>query len=376
VHLIIYFIDPIQMVEKCESRRREARRTRTSNNLSAEGRGRSNSESHAQGRPSFPKSRDSTTDVNGETGGEMEEDSSTEGLSPLELSIISKLTKCANVLPIIAKADTLTLTRLHEVRQAVRKSLKAAKIDLGTFNIDSSNSRRKQSTTNDDVLETLVAENQEPKEEVKLIRVRSRRSFSASGRVASASTAGHGEESEVGHSSLEAEALHSTDPLFPAGPENEEDPEAIEKAHHDLLKMIPLSIFVPDPIRRKVRAEDQDGQVQQSRVPPVPPLPRMPTNGTIESIDITRDSGGVSPITTDLSQPQIPKVPVASSRYERNYRWGTANVLDPNQCDFGLLRTTILGTHIDALKDSTSLRYEQFRSRRLELIGRLKQGAF
>lgn len=44
-----------------------------------------------------------------------------------------------------------------------------------------------------------------------------------------------------------------------------------------------------------------------------------------------------------------------SLTYARRFRWATVNVLDPNHCEFMLLRAVLLGTHLTRLKDSTRL---------------------
>lgn len=416
VHLIVYFIDPRHLVERSETRRREVRQSRSVNGMSDDRRGRSNSESHAaHGRPSgHLKSRDSSTNINGEgEEGVAEEETSIEGLSSADISILSKMSKIANVLPIIAKADTLTMARLYEVRQAVRRSLKAAKIDLGTFDIASSVNRRKkhnvprtEAVVSREPIETMAAEEDQHlpqkangKEEVKVVRVRSRRAYSASGPRPASDVFGHAGESDAGHennaSLARGNSFQSTEPLFSRSAEEEEDEDATAKAHEELLKLMPFSVFVPEPIqiyrkkksfqhRRPTSAEDPDfDMMQQDSVPPVPPLPRI--DGTHSA---SAESGDTPPreseeIGTALSPgpsdyPHAYPLPTAllpSERYERNYRWGTANVLDPDQCDFGILRSTIFGTHLEALKESTTARYEAFRSRRLELNRQLRQGS-
>ncbi|KAH9811835.1 hypothetical protein DFH28DRAFT_900232 [Melampsora americana] len=55
-----------------------------------------------------------------------------------------------------------------------------------------------------------------------------------------------------------------------------------------------------------------------------------------------------------------------SSIFSRRFRWGTIDVLDPNHCEFSLLRAILFGTHLTKLKESTRLeKYESFRTERL-----------
>jgi hypothetical protein len=390
VHLIVYFIDPRHLVERSETRRREVR----------------------QG---YLKNRDSSTNVNGDAEEGREDETSIEGLSEADITIISKMSKFANVLPIIAKADTLTMARLYEVRQAIRRSLKNAKIDLGTFDIASSVNRRKKHNisrneavvSRNEPIEMMAAEEDQHlprqaagKEEVKVVRVRSRRAYSASGPRPASDVFGHAEESDAGHhnnaSLARGNSFQSTEPLFSRDAEEEEDENASAKAHEELLKLMPFSVFVPEPIQvyrkkksqqymRPNSAEDPDFDfTQQNGVPPVPPLPRIDgtNSASAESDDAPpRESEEIGtalspgPYDYPHAYPLPPTALLPSERYERNYRWGTANVLDPDQCDFGILRSTIFGTHLEALKESTTARYEAFRSRRLELNRQLREGS-
>lgn len=50
-----------------------------------------------------------------------------------ELNIIRRLSEYVTVLPIVAKADTLTIERLHTVKEAIRRDLKEAGITFEPF---------------------------------------------------------------------------------------------------------------------------------------------------------------------------------------------------------------------------------------------------
>ena len=392
VHLVLYFIDPRHLVERNAARRDEARKSRYGQVSGEQRKSRTYSESQTLGRSGQTArlmKRSESTPLMGDAGDQEQEpdddECTVEGLSSAELSILARLSQLSNVLPIIAKADTLTLTRLHEVRQAVRRSLRAAKIDLGTFDIGTAKGSRAKKAGG----EGRAAAEGEPTigEEVKVIRIRRRRSISASGRIdrptsqaGYASTAGHGGdmEDEEGEGGSPPEQKRS---LEDDGPSSE-----------DLLRLVPLSVFVPEPVRttarkskvpaaRRPSSAEEDMSSQGGHVPPVPPLPRELSNTQVSSevLDSSATNGAAvaaagspPPASEQRQQPRRTLVP--SGRDERNSRWGTARVLDPEQCDFGLLRTAILGTHLDALRESTAQRYESFRSHRLELNRLLRQG--
>lgn len=321
-----------------------------------------------------------------------------DGLSEMELKILSKMSKLANVLPVIAKADTLSASQLLEVRQAVRISLKAAKIDLGVFDVASTKPKKKRSGPlkksgsvefGDGDGEDLNGA-ADDKENVKVIRLRSRRSYSAMEfkRMHQANA----EKGQNGHS------LQHTEPLFP---DEAADPDALEEqeAHDRFMQSMPPAIFVPEPTRMHHQHQQQQQQQQQRRkksssaskyaigekspfrVPPVPAIPADLSNSSdlTDGQQYSRSEIGTAMSPEPEEMPptpsqQLPHAPPASARFERNYRWGSASVLDADQCDFGLLRDTILGTHAETLKDSTSLRYEAFRTERLEFKESLRQG--
>ena len=70
---------------------------------------------------------------------EKEEDDSDEDsaeqltMSPAEIRVIRRLSARANVLPVIARADSLTDDKLSAVKDAIRKDLQDAGLDFGVF---------------------------------------------------------------------------------------------------------------------------------------------------------------------------------------------------------------------------------------------------
>lgn len=412
IHLILYFIDPRHLSERTDSRRKEVRQGRSKGRPTHEDRrARSQSESNANGRipGGILKRNNSSNHVEGEVEESQEEkDFGVEGLSFTEIGILSKLSKYANVLPIVAKGDTLSLSRSYEVRNAVRKSLKVAKVDLGVFDFASIKTRKKRLSTEG---ETAIPDDEQQERlngesnDVKVIRVRSKRSYSSNNirptSAAMSSTMSHGEESETGSSSLyDTTGFQQTEPLFQNDAVDDEDEADRVKSHEELMRHMPLSIFVPEPMQvyRKKKSSlfskrpgsggrEEDVDTVYSKIPPVPPLPRNTSDHAIPSSTRTNLNNAKEELLDERQQltlaispnpaafsASLPTALLPSSRYERNYRWGSAHVLDPEHCDFGLLRTTILGTHLEQLRESTSMRYEAFRTRRLELNRLLREG--
>jgi len=381
-----------------------------------------------------------------------DEDDCVEGLSRRELLILSRLSERANVLPIIAKSDTLTSAQLEEVRTAVRNSIVKANIDLGAFEVEGVRRKKRirprepnpiSSFQQRGELEDSTPEssadaplNSEP---VKVIRIRSRRSYSAhSGERMAASTSGHSiSGNNVFDDTVDdGSNLGHTTPLFDGKAKDgeDEDEEDTKIAPDFLSKMIPFSVFVPEPIR--VRAKQANSNRYNSNVqkpgPPtrklsmnsiaenLPPVPKLPediasikkgrpstgstvshndphnaVNGeenvevldvgnesreneagrqSLESASIHPTSNGDISSTNGSNSNSIqgatfsspPPPPPQSMRFVREFRFGNANVLDARQCDFSLVRTCILGSHVEKMREVTNDRYERFRSQRLE----------
>ena len=352
-------------------------------------------------------------DDSGETQGAEEQEHGVEGLSQLELGILARMSKFASVLPVIAKADTLSLSKLHEVRQAVRKSLRSARIDLGLFDLAKVKRKNKTGGSGRRTASMESAMTDEPevriasttstvangKDGIKVVRIRPRRSYSATGERPKNQVGSFNGVSAEEDEKTKWHHLQHTEPLFNNDAVDTEDVNDEETIMEELLRTIPPTLFNPEPIRsyrkKKVSLSKRPGSVerdsveliqqhqqqQQQNVPPVPPLPRETSfsSDSFESSGWERYEIGTAMSPTPGETAPTPTqtehtAPCLSSRFERNYRWGSANVLDPDQCDFGLVRTTILGTHSEQLKEATAMRYESFRMQRLELNRLLRQG--
>lgn len=384
---------------------------------------------------------------------EMDEDDDdrVEGLSPRELSILSRLSERANVLPIIAKSDTLTTSQLEEVRIAVRNSIVQSNIDLGAFEVEGVRRKRRIRPREPNPISSVIQRGGELEEStpessadapmtsepVKVIRIKSRRSYSAhSGERMAASTSGHSISGNNVFDDADSNLGHTT-PLFDAKSnqaEDEEEDDMMKPAPELLSKSIPFSIFVPEPIRVRAKQANSNKSTTNTQrpgaptrklsmnsiaenLPPVPKLPddiasikkgRPGTGSTVsqpdpsnhgeEKVEVLEADGEIEPeqggrqslesasihptsngngagnqssnsTPASVSAARFstpPPPPPQSMRFIREFRFGNANVLDARQCDFSLMRTCILGSHVEKMREVTNDRYEQFRSQRLE----------
>ena len=68
-----------------------------------------------------------------ETDSEDEEDEHGLAMAPADIRVIRRIAARANVLPVIARADSLTDAKLAAVKRVVRRDLRAADLDFGVF---------------------------------------------------------------------------------------------------------------------------------------------------------------------------------------------------------------------------------------------------
>ena len=68
-----------------------------------------------------------------ESDSEDDEDAHGLTVSPADIRVIRRIAARANVLPVIARADSLTDAKLAAVKRVVRRDLRAADLDFGVF---------------------------------------------------------------------------------------------------------------------------------------------------------------------------------------------------------------------------------------------------
>ncbi|KAG9315716.1 Septin-domain-containing protein [Chiua virens] len=292
-------------------------------------------------------------------------------MSPAELRVITRLASRVNVLPVIAKADSLTDESLFAVKTAVRRGLQQAGLDFGVFSALKppfkgelhSQSPSQEEVMNgfhngvngtghhiensepDGVTDCDIEVDRMPRTVITLKGTRVSRSRSRSRR------------------DLSSIALDEREPQYPDETDEETvanirfSAQTVTKSNLDTL--LPFSLIAPEPLRS-------------------PPPQRMGfTNADSKSFLDREDSEGASsPIEGNASPDSsvtsrksgLTKIPPETLRgvFTRKFRWGTVDVLNPEHCDFAALRTAILLTHMKVLKVHTrEVLYEKYRTEKL-----------
>lgn len=264
-----------------------------------------------------------------DTSSDSDDDESPLTMSPAEIRVLKRLAARCNVLPVIAKSDSLTDDALDGAKQAVRKSLSEAGLDFGVFGPrpESSHTKTGQATRfgNEEAGEYEEGEEGEERQSrpvIKLRRQKVGRNLSRSRSRRDLSQAADDEHRPV---SPDAESIANI--RF----------SAYIVAKSDLTEVMPFALVAPETSTRYRRNATNDEQILKT----VPSSPIQPSeDGHAPSIDH-------SPPTPGGSEPQWqgPPVPLKGV-FVRKFRWGTIDVLDPAHCDFSALRTAVLSTHL------------------------------
>ncbi|KAL4080748.1 Septin-domain-containing protein [Scleroderma citrinum] len=279
-------------------------------------------------------------------------------MSSAELRVIRRLSERVNVLPMIARADSLTDDALAAIKEAVRSGLRGVGLDFGVFSTpmskeDDSSSPPQQIAANGDKIhgdtddthvhhpngdshassDTETLKERTPRPVVKPKSSRISRSRSRSCR------------------DLSAAAHDEREPIFP---EDTDEPSistvrfsAQTLAKTDIGSLLPFAFIAPEPL----------SSPRTIQLLPVTPDSKPATSDE----DPSRAS---TPVATSPTVP--PESPIARRSvhdraspedlrgvFTRKFRWGTVDVLNPDHCDFAALRTAMLLTH---MKVSLSLR--------------------
>ncbi|KAF8558242.1 Septin-domain-containing protein [Imleria badia] len=289
-------------------------------------------------------------------------------MSPAELRTIRRLSARVNVLPVIAKADSLTDESLSAVKTAVREGLRHASLGFGVFSTPKHGEKpHSHSPSEEEVTNGLHngvngaahhAENGDSHgvsdDDAEKDRV-SRTVITLKG----ARTARSRSRSRRDLSSI---AQDEREPQYPDETEEETvanirfSAQAVTKVNLDTL--LPFALIAPEPSNspqpQTLRPATADSKYS---------LNHDDAEGTSSSVEtamapdtmISRKSGG---LTTPLKSLQ--------GVFTRKFRWGTVDVLNPEHCDFAALRTAILLTHMKVLKVHTrEVLYEKYRTEKL-----------
>lgn len=302
-------------------------------------------------------------------------------MSPAEIRVIKRLAARVNVLPIIAKTDGLTESRLRNIKQVVRRELEEAGVGFGVFSAARATAQSPTTPTPETPsangkprvsMATTIADTQteaddsdgEERKARPVIRIRPRKSFTGSEKERS--------RSRRRRSAMNASPERSDEEEQPPMPDGSSQAAQKGRLTRSALEAIlPFGLVCPQP-RRKDKdgpASLNSGNVDMSTDPALltpSDDPQTPTS----------HRSSVPPSAFPSSFQQQPHL-ISTGDYElprefprglfvRKYKWGTLDVLDPNHCDFVALRTAVLSTHFRPLKVNTrEVLYEKYRTERL-----------
>ncbi|KAH9480402.1 Neuronal-specific septin-3 [Psilocybe cubensis] len=348
IHLCIYMVDPDSIMTAAAR----------GESLSIPAKTRSATTLSARTPP------DLVADTSSGDESEDEEDSALT-MSPAEIRVIRRLTARANVLPVIARADSLTDEKLAAVKEAVRTGLGEAGIDFGVFGptkkAEPKATPKRQTQfalpdeeTNGNGHASPIpeeADSDEEDEERKsrpVIKLRSTRH-----RALSRSRSRRDLSQAV------------EDDRRPVSPDvNDKDSVANVRfsahivAKTDLSTLLPFALIAPEPTKRRARRQSPE---HSNLALPSSPIVQPSEDGHEGVPETPASVHSVRNYTFLHSPPEDLK-----GVFVRKFRWGTVDVLDPNHCDFAALRTAVLSTHLKLLKIHTKeVLYEKYRTEKL-----------
>jgi hypothetical protein len=369
---LIYVLDPASLMTVAARREAATLPTKTRSDITV-----SNTR-HTDDTP--PLTDDNDTDED-----EERRDETRLTMSPTELRVIRRLAERANVLPVIGHADSLTDSRLHAAKEAIRRELAQAGLDFSVFGpaarpkpppvernistesdsvhsgvageMEQGNGSSSVTTTNgngnteehesavaeDDVNESVEVDEREDRRARPVIKLRTgRRHSSARARSRSRS-----------RMDLASEARDDREPTLPDSADIDNVANArfsaATLARADLSRFLPFALIAPEHTRRHRSAKptpwdevQADDSIAGS------------TAGEHESPVVSPVAGSVRGMSFAGNQPEDLR-----GVFTRAYRWGTIDVLEPAHCDYAALRTAILSTHMKVLYPFSAFLLEQ-----------------
>ncbi|KAI6030866.1 Septin-domain-containing protein [Pisolithus orientalis] len=349
------------------------------------------SDAHRAKSSSLPRKAYSETRLSSSTVRPLEPDdrlldSSTPGeltMSPAELQVIRRLSERVNVLPIIARADSLTDSALSAVKDAVRRGLHEVQLDFGIFSTpmtakdgDSSPSRQIPAAANEndpagngstpsdqhlngDSHATPDTEAMEPKDGHRrasrpVIRVKTRQVSSRSRSRSRRDLSALAQDEREPHFPEEVDELSVANVRFSA--------QTLAKT--DLGTLLPFAFIAPEPLE-----SPRTIQLHPLMVTPDSSVPREDLNSSSTPVTEVSMTGGPPDSPATITRKSVyNQTPPEDLRgvFKRKFRWGTVDVLNPDHCDFAALRTAMLLTHMKVLKVHTrEVLYERYRTEKL-----------
>ncbi|KAH9854642.1 Septin-domain-containing protein [Lenzites betulinus] len=378
IHLCIYMIDPSSVTTEA------ARRAQSSY------------PSKVRSETTISYKPPDLSSMSDESDSDDSDDDAAAGLtlSPVDVRVIRRLSARANVLPVIAKADSLTDAKLAAIKKVVRRDLLAAKLDFGVFGPvlvaeeraksaagdasaagpgngpassnghgqDNSNGSNNGREASDDEGEEPAERQSRPVIKLRPARLARTRSSRSRSRFELTDTA-------------EEPALEINDTESVASVRF----SAHIVAKTDLSANLPFAVITPDSGHRR--------RAPKSAVDAVSPLGHAAINGagdermSVHTMSPSEDGHAPSVAHSAVTSPISPSTPASVRNFAaylagppadlrgvfvRKFRWGTVDVLSPEHCDFAALRTAVLSTHMKMLKIRTKeVLYEKYRTEKL-----------
>lgn len=275
-------------------------------------------------------------------------------LPPAELKVLKRLGTRLNVLPVIAKADTLTNEALAAAKAAIKRGVAQIGLDSSVF-----------ASTEEGSAESSDEEPESPHTTRSAVRGRSKRGgrrpvtpddsedVSDAGSTASKKVVKLRHSHSFGSGLRRARSLSRLrgDPDGGAGTDYE-DGGGTDAASVAVVRFGARS------------GGSDDGAVAVRRLPFAVVAPQSSVGGN-----------GSRPL-TELTDPAPVGSRVRTLRgvFIRRFRWGALDALDPRHSDFPALRWCILGSHAGRLRTATrEVLYEAYRTEKL-LARRMTQG--
>ncbi|VDC04439.1 unnamed protein product [Peniophora sp. CBMAI 1063] len=378
VHLVVYMIDPDSIVSRRERERKAHHRQHT----------RTQSDATVSATRHLAETSESTPPLTSDSGSDSEDEDEAEEeeeeeltMAPADLRALGRLSRRANVLPVIARADMLSDSRLARCKATVRAELAKAELDLGVFvatrsakssvgpeaadpSVDDEILAAASSDSPSEVSENgnghlavpdgeaedesaVVEEEEEPQQRARpVIKLRTGRRASSARptRSRSRSRIRNGSGGERSPVRIDPSEMDSV-PVARF--------EAARVAERDLARAVPFALIMPERTRRA-------------------------GNGYVGGGGSVSGHGHPDQSVSGHSQADSSFVGTGAPEtlrgvFTRAYRWGTVDVLNPAHCDFAALRVAVLSTHMKMLKTHTrEVLYERFRTEKL-LVRRATQ---
>ena len=269
------------------------------------------------------------------------------GMSSAELRVIRRLSERVNVLPVIARADSLTDDALSAIKAAVRRGLRGVGLDFGVLSTPMAkegnlSSPLQEIAANGDALHgdsngtndrlpngdshassDEMHKERAPRPVIKIQTSRVSRSRSRSRR------------------DLSAAAHDGREPYFPEDADEQSVAtirfSARAFANADMDTLLPFAFIAPEPLRSP----------RTTQLPPLSPDAKPAPVGEDPSTPVATAPTAFpdSPIARKSVYDRPPPEDLRGV-FTRKFRWGTVDVLNPDHCDFAALRTTMLLTHM------------------------------